>query len=42
VSSRPSELLKTSGLTLFGNVEGDDIYKGTTDAACDGSVGNVF
>jgi glycerol-3-phosphate acyltransferase PlsX len=35
------ELLKTSGLNFFGNVEGDDIYKGTTDVVvCDGFVGN--
>jgi phosphate acyltransferase len=36
------ELLKTSGLNFYGNVEGDDIYKGTTDVVvCDGFVGNV-
>jgi glycerol-3-phosphate acyltransferase PlsX len=35
------ELLKTSGLNFYGNVEGDDIYKGTTDVVvCDGFVGN--
>jgi glycerol-3-phosphate acyltransferase PlsX len=37
-----SELLKHSGLNFHGNVEGDDIYKGTTDVVvCDGFVGNV-
>lgn len=36
------ELLKTSGLNFYGNVEGDDIYKGTVDVVvCDGFVGNV-
>lgn len=35
-------LLRTSGLNFHGNVEGDDIYKGTTDVVvCDGFVGNV-
>lgn len=37
-----AELLKASGLNFFGNVEGDDIFKGTTDVVvCDGFVGNV-
>ena len=37
-----AELLKASGLNFYGNVEGDDIYKGTTDVVvCDGFVGNV-
>ena len=37
-----AELLKTSGLNFHGNVEGDDIYNGTTDVVvCDGFVGNV-
>ena len=37
-----SELLRASHLNFFGNVEGDDIYKGTTDVVvCDGFVGNV-
>ena len=36
------ELLRASGLNFHGNVEGDDIYKGTTDVVvCDGFVGNV-
>ncbi len=35
-------LLRTSGLNFAGNVEGDDIYKGTVDVVvCDGFVGNV-
>jgi len=35
------ELLRASGLNFYGNVEGDDIYKGTTDVVvCDGFVGN--
>ncbi len=35
-------LLKSSGLNFYGNVEGDDIYKGTVDVVvCDGFVGNV-
>ena len=38
-----SELLKRSGLNFYGNVEGDDIYKGTTQVVvCDGFVGNVM
>lgn len=39
---RAGELLRESGLNFHGNVEGDDIYKGTTDVVvCDGFVGNV-
>jgi glycerol-3-phosphate acyltransferase PlsX len=35
-------LLRGSGLNFHGNVEGDDIYRGTTDVVvCDGFVGNV-
>ena len=42
VVKRAGELLRTSGLNFYGNVEGDDIYKGTTDVVvCDGFVGNV-
>ena len=38
-----AELLRESGLNFYGNVEGDDIYKGTTDVVvCDGFVGNVL
>jgi glycerol-3-phosphate acyltransferase PlsX len=37
------ELLRASQLNFYGNVEGDDIYKGTTDVVvCDGFVGNVL
>ena len=36
------ELMRASGLNFHGYVEGDDIYKGTTDVVvCDGFVGNV-
>ena len=39
---RAAELLRDSGLNFLGNVEGDDIYKGTTDVVvCDGFVGNA-
>jgi glycerol-3-phosphate acyltransferase PlsX len=42
VVKQTSELLRESHLNFFGNVEGDDIYKGTTDlVVCDGFVGNV-
>src|SRR5258706_5912204 len=38
---RAGELLRSSGLNFHGNVEGDDIYKRTTDVVvCDGFVGN--
>lgn len=38
---RAAELLRASGLNFYGNVEGDDIFKGTTDVVvCDGFVGN--
>jgi len=37
-----AELMRSSGLNFHGYVEGDDIYKGTTDiVVCDGFVGNV-
>jgi glycerol-3-phosphate acyltransferase PlsX len=40
---RAAELLRESGLNFHGNVEGDDVYKGTTDVVvCDGFVGNVL
>src|SRR4051794_40446758 len=43
VVKRAAELLRASDLNFHGNVEGDDIYKGTTDVVvCDGFVGNVF
>ena len=36
------ELLKASGLNFRGNVEGNDIFRGTVDVVvCDGFVGNV-
>jgi len=42
VVKRAGELLKASGLNFYGNVEGDDLYKGTVDlVVCDGFVGNV-
>src|SRR6202163_296558 len=42
VVKETAELLKASDLNFYGNVEGDDIYKGTTDVVvCDGFVGNV-
>ena len=42
VVKQAGELLRTSGLNFYGNVEGNDIFKGTTDVVvCDGFVGNV-
>jgi len=42
VVKRAAELLRASGLNFHGNVEGNDIYRGTTDVVvCDGFVGNV-
>jgi glycerol-3-phosphate acyltransferase PlsX len=42
VVKQAAELLRHSGLNFYGNIEGDDIYKGTTDVVvCDGFVGNV-
>jgi phosphate acyltransferase len=42
VVKRAAELLRGSDLNFYGNVEGDDIFKGTTDVVvCDGFVGNV-
>ncbi len=42
VVKKAAELLRGSGLNFYGNVEGNDIYKGTTDVVvCDGFVGNV-
>lgn len=39
---RAADLLRASPLNFYGNIEGDDIYKGTTDVVvCDGFVGNV-
>ena len=42
VVKRAAELLRASDLNFYGNVEGDDIFKGTVDVVvCDGFVGNV-
>ena len=42
VVKKAGELLRASALNFHGNVEGDDIYKGTTDiVVCDGFAGNV-
>jgi glycerol-3-phosphate acyltransferase PlsX len=42
VVKQTGELLKASDLNYYGNVEGNDIYKGTVDViVCDGFVGNV-
>ncbi|MDE2343442.1 MAG: phosphate acyltransferase PlsX [Betaproteobacteria bacterium] len=39
---RAAELLRASPINFYGNVEGDDIYRGTVDVVvCDGFVGNV-
>lgn len=36
------QMLRASDLNFYGNVEGNDIFKGTTDlVVCDGFVGNV-
>jgi glycerol-3-phosphate acyltransferase PlsX len=42
VVKQAAELLRNSDLNFYGNVEGNDIFKGTTDVVvCDGFVGNV-
>lgn len=42
VVKQAAELLRASPLNFQGNVEGNDIFKGTTDVVvCDGFVGNV-
>lgn len=42
VVKQTAELLRESHLNFYGNIEGDDIFKGTTDVVvCDGFVGNV-
>jgi len=42
VVKQAAELLRSSDLNFFGNIEGDDIFKGVTDVVvCDGFVGNV-
>jgi len=43
VVKRAADLLRASDLNFYGNVEGTDIWKGTTDVVvCDGFVGNVL
>lgn len=42
VVKKAAELLRSSDLNFFGNVEGNDIYRGTTNVVvCDGFVGNI-
>lgn len=42
IVKQAAELLQASDLNFYGNVEGDDIFKGVTDVVvCDGFVGNV-
>jgi glycerol-3-phosphate acyltransferase PlsX len=42
VVKRTGELLRQSHLNFYGNVEGNDIFKSTTDVVvCDGFVGNI-
>ncbi len=42
VVKQAGELLQASDLNFYGNVEGDDIFKGIADVVvCDGFVGNV-
>ncbi len=42
IVKQAAELLRNSSLNFYGNVEGDDIFKGTVDVVvCDGFVGNV-
>ena len=42
IVKQAAELLQGSDLNFYGNVEGDDIFKGVTDVVvCDGFVGNV-
>jgi phosphate acyltransferase len=42
IVKQAAELLRDSGLNFYGNIEGNDIYRGTTDVVvCDGFVGNV-
>jgi len=42
VVRQAGELLRQSPINFHGNVEGDDVYKGTVDVVvCDGFVGNV-
>lgn len=42
VVKQAAQLLRESDLNFYGNVEGNDIFKGVTDVVvCDGFVGNV-
>lgn len=42
VVKQTGDLLRASHLNFYGNIEGNDIFKGTTDlVVCDGFVGNV-
>ncbi len=42
VVKQAAELLRNSDLNFYGNIEGNDIFKGVTDVVvCDGFVGNV-
>ncbi len=42
IVKQAADLLRASRLNFYGNVEGNDIFKGTTDVVvCDGFVGNV-
>src|SRR5690625_1684108 len=42
VVKQAAELLRNSSLNFYGNVEGDDLCRGTVDVlVCDGFVGNV-
>lgn len=42
IVKQAGELLRGSALNFYGNIEGNDIFKGTTDVVvCDGFVGNV-
>lgn len=42
IVKQAAELLRNSDLNFYGNVEGNDIFKGVTDVVvCDGFVGNV-
>lgn len=42
VVKQAAELLRASDLNFYGNIEGNDIFMGTTDVVvCDGFVGNV-
>lgn len=42
IVKQAGELLRQSDLNFYGNVEGNDIFKGTVDVVvCDGFVGNI-